>query len=87
MIAKSNATDDSIRKAVEQAFTKFDKDHNGTLEFDECIAMSNEIFKYHAHGLSDKEIRGIFDQVDIRKDGHITKEEFISYLKKLYGVK
>jgi Ca2+-binding EF-hand superfamily protein len=54
MIAQCNATNESVRKAVELAFAKYDKDHNGTLEFEECVLMGQEISKYHAYGMTEK---------------------------------
>lgn len=89
MTAPSNtATIETLRKAVDFAFNKYDKDHNGTIEYDEYVTMTNEIFKYHAYGPAEKEIKEVFDQADrINKDGRITKEEFILYLKQMYKVK
>lgn len=76
-----------MQKFVDAAFEKFDKDHNGTLEYNEARQMATDCFKHHSEGISEAQIHQYFDAADLKKDGHITKEELIIFLKKVYNIK
>lgn len=68
-----SATNESIKKFVDEAFSKFDKDHNGTLEYAEAVEMATNCFKHHSQGIPEAQLRKYFEDADHKKDGHITK--------------
>ena len=74
----------SVEKFVDKAFEKFDKDHNGTLEYQEAKQMAVDCFKHHSEGISEQEIHKYFEAADLHHDGHITKSEHVWFLKKVY---
>ena len=76
----------SVEQFVEKAFEKFDKDHNGTLEYQEAKQMATDCFKHPSEGISEQEIRGYFEAADLKHDGHITKDELVLFLKKVYKI-
>lgn len=79
-------TVNSVQQFVDQAFEKFDKDHNGTLEFAEAKQMAVDCFKHHSEGIQDSQIKQYFEAADLKHDGHITKDELLFFLKKVYGI-
>jgi Ca2+-binding EF-hand superfamily protein len=77
-------TIENIHKFVEVAFAKYDKDHNGTLEYGEVVPLAVDFFKNQPHGASEKEVKQYFNEADTQKNGHVTRDELLQFIKNVY---
>lgn len=61
---------------LKKAFSRFDKDCNGSLDIKEISTA----VRLMLNGVTDEQVRNLVKRFDINGDGKITYEEFLSYL-------
>jgi Ca2+-binding EF-hand superfamily protein len=63
----------NFKKELEEAFDLLDRDKNGTIELEELLSCG-------VKGVDTTELRQIFDTMDLNHDGHITREEYTTFI-------
>ena len=75
--------DKETRQLIDELFTIYDSEENGSLSIDQCAILINDILEMG--GKTDQEIIYNFvKDLDVNKDGHISKFEFSKMLKKYF---
>jgi len=77
MNTSNHLTDTSLKHTIDQLFRRYDKDNNGTLEWNEVSEMLSDVFKVlklHRSVTSD-DVRRFSKTVDANGDGKISKTE------------
>merc|ERR1719502_1047717 len=65
-----------LRKEVEVVFERYDKDQSGHIDKEELHAMLTEL---SPHEVSHAEVDSALDELDVDKDGQVSKEEFSNW--------
>jgi len=71
-----------FKHACDEHFKKFDANKNGSLEFDEVVALTNSL--YDTFGLqppSDETLLAFFTKSDTNKDGSLSESEFRKFFE------
>jgi len=63
-------------------FDFFDKDKSGTMDIQEVRAMLEETYRGLNHKISDQEIKDTIKYMDTNGDGTVTREEYVTLIKK-----
>ena len=72
---------DALDHIIEDVWTKFDLDKNGTINFAESLPFYKELIANRADlGLTEEHHQTWFDQIDGDHDGTISKDELKGYL-------
>lgn len=81
----SKPTDDQLRQAIDQIFSKYDKDNSGTLESAEVFNLINDVFSHlsNPRKVTQQEVDGFVKAVDSSGDGKIAKVELFNIFKKV----
>jgi Ca2+-binding EF-hand superfamily protein len=45
-----------------------------------------DFFKNQPHGASEKEVKQYFNEADTQKNGHVTRDELLQFIKNVYRV-
>merc|ERR1712228_921647 len=77
-LPKNKAADDDVA-TIKEAFDLFDKDSDGTIELSELKAVMNDL----GRSVSDEELEGMMNDVDVDGNGSIDFEEFCEMLTKI----
>ena len=78
-----------LKAADDLLFIKYDKDHNGALDYQEVVSLMNENFR--KRGLVKDEVTAMefehfMEKADQNKDGKIDKDEMYLVLQKILQV-
>ena len=69
---------------VEKIWILYDLDQNGTLDFDEICNYLKEM-AYPDLSLSDKDLKRLFDKIDVNGDMSVSKDEMGLFVDSLIG--
>jgi Ca2+-binding EF-hand superfamily protein len=84
IIAVSVGTKGTAEQKLKWAFSIYDIDRNGSIEYDEMLHLFKSIFKmmpFDENETPQQRCRKIFDKMDINGDQKLTLEEFIEGCK------
>ena len=68
-----------IEETIDQLWSNYDIDRNGTLDFEECTNLFNDFMEEQ---LFQVDLRQIFGEVNVSKSGAINKKEMIKLIRK-----
>ena len=74
-----------MKKAIDSIFKKYDKDDSGQLDQEEVLMMLTDA--HHSKGVlkttNPSELKSFVENIDVRGDGMIDKEEMFTILSKI----
>ena len=83
----SNLSDAALRKAIDGAYMKYDKNHNNVLEYNEVYLVINDAMSTLGHTTPPKfVVEKCISSIDKNHDGVIQKMELFNILKKVLPV-
>ena len=82
--SRRDPLENSIRQAIDVIFTKYDLDHNGTLDMSEVRTVINDAFRNYGsnRSITDEDVKRFVQAVDVNSDGAISKDELFQVFKK-----
>lgn len=78
--------DNILRMYIDEVFSVFDYDRNGTLEFKEVHNFFNQLYESlnDPRRFSEVEMRQLFTLIDLEQNGRISKPELFILFKKVW---